>query len=589
MTVPAGTLIDHLLRLDGCTRFGARFVGRGGADEYFSYDAVLGRARRAAAVFQARGIRAGDRVAIILPTSIGFLDAFLGAVLAGAIPAALYPPVRLGRLDEYYARTRRMLQVMGARLLVTDATISRLLGKAVEGADALEATIDVQELSRGTQEWTRVAVDADAPAFLQFSSGTTVEPKAVVMSHVNVLANLAMIDTLFQDVSDEEASQGGVCWLPLYHDMGLLGCMWLGLYHPGTITYIGPERFIANPALWLQTLSKYRALCSPAPDFAYALCVSKIRDADMDGVDLSAWRYALNGAEPIDVETIKRFTERFSRWGFQPRALMPVYGLAEAGLAVTFSRPDIPPVVTEFDREALASRRIARPGTGRRLPSVGRPMPGLAVEIRGEDGSRLPDGHVGSIAVRGPSITKGYFGDPALTSRTVRDGWLDTGDLGFIHEQELYIAGRRKDLIIVRGRNYAPQEIEALTAGTPGLRAGCVIAGGLVTDGEGEGLVVLVEKDARSDRPDDDLAAEIRERILHGIGLTPRAVQVLKPGTLPRTSSGKLRRAHAVDAFAAGRLAPPARVSALHLLREVARSQIAWGRRRLGLRSGATP
>jgi acyl-CoA synthetase (AMP-forming)/AMP-acid ligase II len=587
MTPPPETLIDCLLRLEGCTRYGARFAGRSGAAEFFSYDAVLARAKAAAAGFHARGIRPGDRVAIILPTSIGFLAAFLGAALAGAIPAALYPPVRLGRLDEYYGRTRSMLTTIGARLLVTEPRIARLLGRAVEGVATLADTIDVSTLAAGERSWRRPAVDADAPAFLQFSSGTTVEPKAVMVSHVNVLANLAMIDTLFPNVTPDEAEQGGVCWLPLYHDMGLLGCMLLGLYHPGTITYLGPEQFIAQPALWLQTLSRYRALCSPAPDFAYGLCLSKIKDSEMDGVDLSHWRYALNGAEPIDVDTMERFIDRFSRWGFGPDAMMPVYGLAEAGLAVTFSDPDTWPVVTEFDRDSLAAQGMARPGTGRRLPSVGRPMPGLSLEIRDDRQRRLPEGQVGTIVVKGPSITKGYFGNPDLSAQMLRDGWLDTGDLGFLHGGELYISGRRKDLIIIRGRNYAPQQIEALTAGTPGLRAGCVVAGGLAIDGQGEQLVILAERDARSDHPDDRIAADIRERVINGIALTPHVVEVLRPGTLPRTSSGKLRRAAAIQSFAAGRLAPPARVSVLHLLREMVKSQLAWRRSRPGERDSA--
>lgn len=581
------TLVDRVLRLEGCARFGARFVGRGATERFFSYDAVLARARTAAASFQARGVQPGDRIAIILPTGIGFLDAFLGAMLAGAIPAALYPPVRLGKLDEYYARTARMLQLIGARLLVTDAMISRLLGRAVEGVDSLDDTIDVTSLETGGT-WTRPAVDPDAPAFLQFSSGTTMEPKAVMVSHVNALANLAMIDTLFSGASDDEAERGGVCWLPLYHDMGLLGCMLLGLYHPGTITYIRPEQFIAQPAVWLQTLSRYRAICSPAPDFAYAVCASRIKDSELEGVDLSSWRLALNGAEPIDVTTMRRFSERFARWGFRPEAMTPVYGLAEAGLAVTFSRADRPPQVVEFDRDALASKGIARPGAGRTLPSVGRTLPGVEIEIRNEDGRRVADGQVGAIAVKGPSITRGYYADPALSARLLRDGWLDTGDLGFLHDGDLYITGRCKDLIIVRGRNYAPQEIEALASGTAGLRAGCIIAGGWRGErDEAEQLVVLAERDVRSERGNDEIAQEIRERIIAGIALVPRIVQVLAPGTLPRTSSGKLRRAHAIEAFAANRLAPPSRITPLHLLREMARSKLAWGRRRLGIGTGA--
>jgi fatty-acyl-CoA synthase len=580
---PGGTLVDRLLRLEGCSRVGACFVGRSGPAEFFSYDTVLARAKAAAEGLRAAGVRTGDRVAIILPTSIGFFDAFLGATLAGAIPAALYPPVRLGRLDEYYARTQRMLQMMGARVLVTQPRIARMIGRAVEGVPTLTETVDVARV-RADRPWTRPDVDPEAPAFLQFSSGTTAEPKAVMVSHVNVLANLAMIDTLFAGVSEEDAARGGVCWLPLYHDMGLLGCMLLGIYHPGTITYIGPDHFLAHPAIWLQTLSETRALCSPAPDFAYGLAVAKIRDEELEGVDLSHWRYALNGAEPIDVETMRRFAARFSRWGFRPEAMMPVYGLAEAGLAVTFSDPARPPVVTEFDRDSLATVGIARPGKGRTLPSVGRPMPGLALEIRDDRDQPLPEGRVGAIVVKGPSITRGYFANPDLSARTVREGWLDTGDLGFLHQGELYIAGRWKDLIIIRGRNYAPQEIEMLAARVPGVRAGCVIAAGWQMDGEGEQLLVLAEKDVRSDREKTDIAAEITERILHGIALTPRAVEVLPPGTLPRTSSGKLRRAEAARAFAAGRLVPPARVTPLHLLREMAKSQIAWGRKRLGAR-----
>jgi fatty-acyl-CoA synthase len=575
------TLLEPLLALRGCERYGARFVGRSGSAEFYPYDAILSRAMTAATAFQARGVRAGDRVAIILPTSVGFLDAFLGALLAGAIPAAMYPPVRLGRLDEYYARTRSMLNAVGTRLLVTDARIGRLLGRAVEGVASLEATVDVGELAAAsTMRWARPQVDADAPAFLQFSSGTTVEPKAVMISHANALANLAMIDTLFRGATDAEAEQGGVCWLPLYHDMGLLGCMLLGLYHPGTITYINPEHFIVQPSLWLKTLSQYRAICSPAPDFAYGVCAAKIRDDEMEGVDLSHWRYALNGAEPIDVDSMQRFSERFARWGFRPEAMMPVYGLAEAGLAVTFSDAATPPRVGEFDRDRLAVSGVARPGAGRRLPSVGRPMPGLQLEIRDELDQRVPDGEVGTIMVAGPSITRGYFGNLELTAKLLRGGWLDTGDLGFVQDGELYITGRKKDLIIIRGRNFAPQEIEALAAGAPGLRTGCIVAGGLVVEGEGEQLVVLAEKDARSDRPDAELAADIGGRVLQGIGLTPRTVDVLRPGTLPRTSSGKLRRAAALQAFAAGTLAPPTDPTMLRLLGEVARSQLAWARRR---------
>jgi acyl-CoA synthetase (AMP-forming)/AMP-acid ligase II len=361
--------------------------------------------------------------------------------------------------------------------------------------------------------------------------------------------------------------------------------MLIGLYHPATITYISPEHFIVQPALWLKALSRFRAVCSPAPDFAYGLCLSKIRDEELEGVDLSHWRYALNGAEPIDVETMHRFCARFARWGFRSEAMTPVYGLAEAGLAVTFSDAATPPRVEEFDRERLTADGVAQHGQGRRLPSVGKPMPGLRLEIRDGHDRVVPDGVIGTIMVAGPSITRGYFANPDLTAALLRGGWLDTGDLGFLHQGDLYITGRKKDLIIIRGRNIAPQEIEALAAGTPGLRIGCIVAGGLVIEGEGEQLIVLAEKDARSDRRDEELAADIHARILEGIGLAPRTIDVLKPGTLPRTSSGKLRRAAAIQAFAAGELAPPTDPTALRLLGEVARSQLAWAKRRFVTRN----
>jgi len=432
----------------------------------------------------------------------------------------------------------------------------------------------------GNDPWSPVEVDPDSPAFLQFSSGTTVEPRAVTISHTNLLYNIEMIAHFFRMLTDQEAKarQGGVCWLPLYHDMGLVGCMYVGLYYPGTVTYIGPELFIARPRIWLQTLSRYRGVTSPAPNFAYGLCLAKIKDEDMQGVDLSSWEIAFNGAEPIDTEVMKRFCDRFARWGFRAEAMTPVYGLAEAGLAVSFSDPRCTPLVTEFDRDALAAHGKAVPGKGRLLPSVGRPMPGLTVEIWDERDRPLEDSLVGRIMVRGPSITRGYFNDPEITARTIRNGWLDTGDLGFRYRGDLYIAGRAKDLIIIRGRNYAPQEIEELLAGVQGIRTGCAVAVSQMVSGEGEQLIILAERDARSTRADDAIAAEIRERIVSGISLTPYHIEILEPGTLPRTSSGKLRRGDALRMFQTGGLTPPDRVNTLKVLKEMGKSQIAWGR-----------
>lgn len=577
LTLKHQTAIDMVLGLQGITRVGARFLSASGQESFYPYTEILSRAQAAAGYLQGEGLQRGDRVAIILPTSVEFLDSLLGIQLAGGIPAALYPPFRLGKLDEYYARLRRMLNKMGARYLITDSRTRKLLGSGVTGVSSLKEVIDAADLQKGTG-WRQVPVNEDDVAFLQFSSGTTVEPKAVMVTHSNLMHNLAMMEAGVGGGTPEEFVGGGVCWLPLYHDMGLVGCLYLGLHYPGTITYMGPETFIARPAMWLQTISKYRGVVSPAPHFAYGLCLKKVRDEDMEGCDLSSWRSALNGAEPIDVETMERFTERFSRWGFRKEAMTPVYGLAEAGLGVSFSAMNEPARVTEFEREALAAEGRAVRGTGRKLPSVGKPMLGLSIAIHDEQDNPLPEGYAGRIMVKGPSITKGYFNDPELTGTTIRNGWLDTGDIGFQFEGNLYIGGRAKDLIIIRGRNYAPQEMEELLLELPGLRTGCSIAVGIQVEGQGEDLLILAELDPMSKRPGEEIVAEIKNRLLKGLSLAPYHVELLPAGTLPRTSSGKLRRSDALKKYVSGELVPPDKVTALKLLKEIGKSQIAWAR-----------
>jgi fatty-acyl-CoA synthase len=578
LTLKGATLPEILLNLETCTRWGARFVAPNEEATFYPYQDVLRRAQKAAAALQARGLQRGDRVALILSTSIEFFDSLLGVQLAGGIPAALYPPFRLGKLDEYFARLRRMLTKIGAKYLITEGRIRKLLGPGVVGVESLREVLDAKDLQSGGGRWQPVDVDPDQPAFLQFSSGTTVEPKAVMVTHTNLLANLTMMQKCLVYRGEDEIDNGCVCWLPLYHDMGLVGCLYLGMYYPGTVTYMGPDTFLAKPAIWLRTLSRYKSAISPAPHFAYSLCATKIKDAEMEGVDLSRWRAALNGAEPIESDGVQRFTERFARWGFQPTAMTPVYGLAEAGLGVTFTELDDPPRFTEFSREGLWNGGTAHLGPGRRIVSVGRALPSVEVMIVDDQEQRVPDGRVGRIWVKGPSITKGYWESPELTANMIHGDWLDTGDLGFFHEGELYIAGRAKDLIIIRGRNYAPQEMEELLLDVEGVRKGCAVAVSTMVEGEGEQLIILAEKDPRSKRTEEDVIAEINHCILTGLSLKPRDVEMLESGTLPRTSSGKLRRSEALRQFLAGELVPPEKVNALKLLFEVGKSQLAWAK-----------
>jgi len=576
---PKAETVDEILAgLADCTRFGARFVSASEQADFYSYAEIVRRTRAAAAFLQSQGLKPGDHVAIILSTGVQFFDAFLGTQLAGAVPTALYPPFRLGKLDEYFMRLRRMLTRIDARFLITEKRIRRLIGEGVADVPSLRSVIDASELLSTSGEPASVTVDPDSAAFFQFSSGSTSDPKAVVISHRNLTCNLAMMQQVlvYRDLSEVE--NGVVSWLPLYHDMGLVGCVYLGLYYPATITYLGPDTFLAQPALWLRTISRYKAALSPAPNFAYAYCVNKIRDEELDGVDISRWRLALNGAEPIDVDGIRAFTERFARWGLPQEAITPVYGLAEAGLAVTFTSPDEPPLVTEFDRDILATEARAVRGIGRKLVSVGSPLPGIAIEIRDGVERVLREGDVGRVLIKGPSVTSGYFNDPEASARTIQDGWLDTGDLGFFLEGHLYIVGRVKDLIIIRGRNFAPQEVEELLVSVPGLRAGCAVAVGGFVEGQGEQLIILAESDIRNPRNAEEVVAEVRSRVRTGLALSPHHVELLPPGTLPRTSSGKLRRSEALRQFVAGQLVPPEKVTALKLLLEMGKSRLAWSR-----------
>jgi len=393
-------------------------------------------------------------------------------------------------------------------------------------------------------------------ALIQFSSGTTVDPKPVALSHRAVAAQAEILAGFWPDTP--ELNQSCVSWLPLYHDMGLIGCVFPALARDAALTLFAPELFVARPALWLRTISRYRATISPAPNFAYSLCLTRVSDADLEGVDLSGWQTALNGAESISPAVLRAFCERFAPWGFRPKAMTPVYGLSEAALAVTFSDLGQAFHVTRFDREGLARDGRARPSTaGREIVSVGRPVPGFRLRIVDADGRDLPAGTVGRIWIQGPSLMEGYLGDPEATARALQDGWLDTGDLGFLHEGELYLAGRAKDAVILRGRNHAPEEIERAVEEVPGLRTSSAVAvSWLPEDAPGEELALFVEA-SRQAAP-EELAAlpdACRKAVLGATGLAVDRLEVLAPGTLPRTSSGKLRRGETLRLYLAGELA----------------------------------
>ena len=560
---------------------GLRFVDRRERILEHTWGEIVQRALAVASGLRAGGVRPGDRVALVLPTSVEFFDAFFGTVLAGAIPAALYPPVRLGRLDEYYRHGARLLASIDTRMVLTDARIRRVLGPMVEAARpvlGLRLVADVRTAEEDSHEFD-VDPTPDDIAMVQFSSGTTVDPKPVALSHRAVMAQTTgLIDVLDQYPEDRDG--GGVSWLPLYHDMGLIGCVFPALHEGARLTLLGPDHFLAQPAAWLRALSNSKAMVSAAPNFAYSLCVERVRDDELVGVDLSHWRVALNGAEPVSPAIMRAFAERFAPYGFRPEALTPAYGLSEAALSVTISEITEPFRVTRFDHEQLAARgKAVEAAHGQEYVSVGAPLPGFAVEVRDPDGAALASDRVGRVFARGPSIMCGYLGRPDATAAAIVEGWLDTGDLGFVHDGDLYLTGRVKDVLIVRGRNHAPQDVERAVDHVEGVRTGCAVAvSWAMADSPTEQLLVLVERARASSRSEEAIARDCRDGILAATGLRADVVVVIEAGTLPRTSSGKLRRAEALRQYRSGELRSPDPVNAYRLARATLRSRSALRR-----------
>ena len=583
------TLTSWLLEAErlGDATGGLRLLDRRERETWVSWPELASRAASVAGSLRLLGIQRGERVALIYPTGAEFFDAFFGILLAGAVPAPLYPPVRLGRLDEYHAKTAAMLRAASARLVLTDRRVQRVLGPTIElaspplGCRRLDGLPDAAPY--------RAEASEDDLALVQFSSGTTVDPKPVALSHRAIVAQVEALNSHWPDT--DELRVTGMSWLPLYHDMGLIGCVFPALERNSVLTLLPPEVFVARPALWLRAMSRYRATISVAPNFAYGLCVDRIDDDELEGVDLSAWLVALNGAEAVSPSVLRAFQERFARWGFRPEALTPVYGLSEATLAVTFSDLQGPFLSRRFDRQRLAEG-VAEPAEdGAEMVSVGTPLNGTDIRLVDEDHQEVPEGHIGRVLARGPSIMDGYLDRPEATAEALRDGWLDTGDLGFSYEGQLYLTSRAKDVIILRGRNHVPAELEQALDPLPAVRTGCAVAvswmpeGG---DGEVLGLFVEVRKGTSYDEV-KRLKDTCRETVLAATGLKADLVQILLPGTLPRTSSGKLRRAETLKRYLNGTLKPPRAVTPWLVTGAIAKSAWSFARQRRSKDSFAPP
>ena len=533
-----------------------------GREITITYGRLLSEAAAIAGGLRAQGVRRGETVALMLPTGMDFLRSFQGILVAGAIPVPIYPPVRLDRLEEYAQRQSAILADAGVRLLVTiekARPIASLLRPAVP---ALADVTTPSALAAAGASWAEPEGRGSDPAFIQYTSGSTGRPKGVLLTHDNLLANIRAITAGL----DAQPTDVGASWLPLYHDMGLIGS-WLFCMRQGIpLALMSPQSFLSRPERWLWTIHERRATLSAAPNFAYELCARRIPDAALEGLDLSSWRCALNGAEPVSPDTLERFARRFAPYGLKREALMPVYGLAENSVALCVPPPGRGPKVARVDRATFEAGGRAAPAAeddaaALRFVSVGSPLPEHEVRLLDDSGREVPDGAVGGLAFRGPSMMQGYFGQPEATEAIrLEGGWLDSGDLAFRSDGEIHIVGRRKDLIIKAGRNLVPQEIEELAATVDGIRKGCVAAFGVDHPRLGtERLVVVAETRQLDPGRREALAAAVTERVAAAIGVPPDEVVLVPPGAAPKTSSGKLRRADTKRLYLEGALGRPRR------------------------------
>ncbi len=559
---------------------------------FVSYAAMWRRARRVAAALQSLGVRPGARVGLILPDSAEFIDGIFGAMLAGAIAVPIYPPMNLGQFDAYLANTVHILKTAGCSVVITDARVRPILGKLMTSAPELRAIETYAGAAAGRAEDAEpagVAVRPDDVAFLQFTSGSTARPKGVTLTHANLMANIAAIGGGAGIQISRESS--GVSWLPLYHDMGLIGFVFTPIvFDTSGILFISPLMFLKRPAVWLRQLSERKASITFAPNFAYGLCATRIKPAEIEGVDLSNLLVAGCGAEPIQHGTLRAFAERFAAHGFRSRAFLPCYGMAEHSLAVTFVGIAEELRADRVDAAALAER-AARPAQDE-APAVdvvccGRPFPGHGLRIVDGERRPLPEREVGEIELQGPSVMQGYWNDPERTQETLVDGWLRTGDLGYLVDGELYVCGRVKDLIIIHGRNYHPQDIEWQASQVEGVRRGNVIAFGLHHAELGREYVVVAAEVRQPDEAGEALQQRVHGQILAALALKVDEVVLLPPGSLPKTSSGKLQRSKAAELFARGELGANAgSASKLGLLKQLAASRWNYLKASLGARGG---
>ena len=525
-----------------------------------TYQALYDGARNVAAGLRAASLMPGERVAIMLPTSREYLFSFYGVLMAGGIPVPIYPPARPSQLEDHLNRHVKILNNAGVSHLITvpEAKLLALLLKSQVAS--LQSMVTPAELMQAGGNIPIPPIRADDIAFLQYTSGSTGNPKGVALTHRQLLANIRTMGEVIKVNSNDRF----VSWLPLYHDMGLIGAWLSSLYYSCTLVLMSPLTFLMRPKSWLWAIHTHKATLSAAPNFAYELCLNKVQDSDIEGLDLSSWRMAFNGAEPVSPGTIRRFSERFADYGFQWETMSPVYGLAECAVGLAFPPFARGPIIDQIDRESLTARGKAVPLDKLvnkaneniiEFVSSGQPLPGYEIRIVDPQGRELPERHEGNLQFCGPSATYGYFHNPEQTRELFDGKWLNSGDLAYLSGGDVYITSRSKDIIIRAGRNIYPYEVEEMVGNIGGIRKGCV-AVFATTDQRSatEQVVILAETRETDNEVKEKLRQEIARIVSDLMGTAADEILLLPPRTILKTSSGKIRRAASREQYEQGQL-----------------------------------
>ena len=547
------TLVSAMARLRRGPGRGFTFVGRDREERFFAYEALESEAWRRAAFLQERGLKKGDRAALVIAEPEDFVLSFLGCAVAGVVPVPVYPRASFKNADGYVEILAHVVRTSGARAVLCMEGNRDVVERIGEHGAAPEHVLAVESAFTGTApSFSTPTIDERDLCFLQFTSGSTNKPKGVTVTHRNLVANAsAFLGPHGLDRNDDDK---GVSWLPLFHDMGLIGFVLGTLVKDIPVVLLPTETFARSPGLWLETITKHRGTITYAPNFAYQLVTKRVKDKQLEELELSSVRVAGCGAEPIRAATLKEFAQKFAPAGFRSTAFLPSYGMAESTLAITFHPVGTEMVVDVVDAEAMKDG-VARPAdastrTPLEVVSCGVGFPEHEVRVVDDQGQPLPERRVGQVIARGPSVTEGYFENAEATAEALKDGWLQTGDLGYVADGNLYICGRLKDLIIIRGANHYPQDLEWSVGDLEGVRRGNVVAFSVMRDGTEE-LVIAAEAN-RADA--ERLRTEIARKIQQEFGLSPAHVAICAVGALPKTSSGKAQRRKTKALFEAGDL-----------------------------------